>query len=41
MSVVVQFIEGDIKGCFDSLNHEVLINILSMKIKDNKFLPPD
>jgi group II intron reverse transcriptase/maturase len=34
----VWFIEGDIKGCFDNLNHEVLINILSMKIKDNKFL---
>ncbi len=26
----VWFIEGDIKGCFDNLNHEVLMNILSI-----------
>jgi retron-type reverse transcriptase len=31
-------IEGDIKGAFDNVNHEILINILRKKIKDNKFL---
>lgn len=34
----VWFIEGDIKGCFDNINHEVLINILSKRIKDNRLL---
>lgn len=28
------FIEGDIKGCFDNINHEVLVGIISKKIKD-------
>ena len=32
------FIEGDIKGCFDNINHKVLINILERKIKDSKFI---
>jgi len=32
------FIEGDIKGCFDNIDHHVLINILRKKIKDEKFL---
>ena len=32
------FIEGDIKGCFDNINHEKLIEILSRKIKDSRFL---
>ena len=27
-------IEGDIKGAFDNVNHEILLNILSKKIKD-------
>lgn len=31
-------IEGDIKGCFDNIDHEVLLSILSEKIKDNRFL---
>lgn len=31
-------IEGDISDCFGSLSHEVLINILSERIKDNRFL---
>lgn len=35
---VVWFIEGDITGCFDNIDHEVLIGILSRKIKDSKFL---
>ncbi|MES2789248.1 MAG: reverse transcriptase domain-containing protein [Planctomycetota bacterium] len=32
------FIEGDIKGCFDNIDHSVLLDILSMNIRDNRFL---
>ena len=32
------FIEGDIRGCFDNIDHDVLLNLLSEKIKDNRFL---
>ena len=32
------FIEGDIKGFFDNINHNILINILSERIKDERFL---
>jgi len=32
------FIEGDIADCFGSLDHEVMISILSEKIHDNRFL---
>ncbi|MCU6482731.1 reverse transcriptase domain-containing protein [Arthrobacter sp. A2-55] len=32
------FIEGDIADCFGSLDHEVLISILSEKIQDGRFL---
>ena len=32
------FIEGDIKGCFDNIDHAVLLNLLSEKIKDSKFI---
>ena len=32
------FIEGDIKGCFDNIDHTVLLGILGEKIKDNRFL---
>lgn len=32
------FVEGDIKGCFDNINHSVLINIINKKIKDVHFL---
>ena len=32
------FIEGDIKGCFDSIDHEVLLAILLERIHDNRFL---
>ena len=28
------FVEGDIKGCFDNINHEVLVGLLRNKIKD-------
>jgi group II intron reverse transcriptase/maturase len=32
------FIEGDIKGCFDNIDHEVLLRVLGEKIDDNRFL---
>lgn len=32
------FIEGDIKGCFDHIRHEVILNILARQIKDTDFL---
>jgi group II intron reverse transcriptase/maturase len=32
------FIEGDIKGCFDNIDHTILMNILRTKIRDNRFL---
>lgn len=32
------FIEGDIKGFFDNINHDVLIDILSERIRDERFL---
>ena len=32
------FIEGDIKGCFDNIDHKTLIEILAENIKDSKFL---
>jgi len=32
------FIEGDIKSCFDSFDHHVLINILRRRIKDEYFI---
>jgi group II intron reverse transcriptase/maturase len=32
------FIEGDISDCFSSLDHDVMIKILSEKIHDNRFL---
>lgn len=35
---VIWFIEGDIKGCFDNIDHETLIAILGRKVKDSKFL---
>ena len=31
-------VEGDIKACFDSFDHHVLIHILRRRIKDEKFL---
>ena len=31
---VTWFIEGDIKGCFDNINHNVLVDIIGRKIKD-------
>jgi len=32
------FIEGDIKGCFDNIDHTVLMSTLREKIHDNRFL---
>src|SRR5215210_6383307 len=32
------FIEGDIKGCFDNIDHSILLSILSENIHDNRFL---
>jgi group II intron reverse transcriptase/maturase len=32
------FIEGDIKGCFDNIDHQVLLSILREKLHDNRFL---
>lgn len=32
------FIEGDISDCFGSLDHDVMVRILSEKIHDNRFL---
>jgi group II intron reverse transcriptase/maturase len=32
------FIEGDIKGCFDSIPHDTIIMLLGRSIHDNRFL---
>jgi len=32
------FIEGDIKGCFDNIDHTILMSILREKILDGRFL---
>ena len=32
------FVEGDIKGCFDNIDHDVLLSVLSEKLHDNRFL---
>ena len=32
------FIEGDIRACFDTLNHQVLMSILRERLHDNRFL---
>jgi group II intron reverse transcriptase/maturase len=32
------FIEGDIKGCFDNIDHDILLEIISKKIKDYNLL---
>lgn len=34
----VWFIEGDIRGCFDALDHQVLLSVLREKILDQRFL---
>ncbi len=32
------FVEGDIKGFFDNIDHEVMVSILAERIKDERFL---
>jgi group II intron reverse transcriptase/maturase len=32
------FIEGDIKACFDSIDHHVLVDIINSKIKDARLI---
>ncbi len=32
------FIEGDIKGCFDNIDHETLLGIMEERIRDQRFL---
>lgn len=32
------FIEGDIKGCFDNIDHEILLSVLRERIHDNRFI---
>ena len=34
----IWFIEGDIKGCFDNIDHEILLETLKRKIKDSRFI---
>lgn len=37
-SGVTWVIEGDIKGCFDTIQHDLLINALRTRIKDERFI---
>ena len=32
------FVEGDIKGCFDNIDHEILIKILRNKVRDARII---
>jgi group II intron reverse transcriptase/maturase len=32
------FIEGDIKGCFDNIDHQVLVSVINSKIKDARLI---
>lgn len=32
------FIEGDIKGCFDNIDHDILMALLAHNIRDDRFL---
>jgi group II intron reverse transcriptase/maturase len=32
------FVEGDIKGCFDNIDHAVLVSVLSKKVKDARIV---
>ncbi|HEU0068261.1 MAG TPA: reverse transcriptase domain-containing protein [Nitrospiraceae bacterium] len=34
----IWFIEGDIKGCFDNIDHGTLLGILGNKIRDNRLM---
>ena len=35
---VKRFIEGDIKGCFDNIDHRVLVDVINSKIKDARLI---
>lgn len=37
-SGVIWFLEGDIRACFDEIDHEILVGIMRKKIKDERFL---
>jgi group II intron reverse transcriptase/maturase len=37
-SGVTWIIEGDTNGCYDNINHHILINILKLKINDERFI---
>lgn len=37
-SGIIWLVEGDIKSCFDDIDHEILVGILKKKIKDERFL---
>jgi group II intron reverse transcriptase/maturase len=37
-SGVKWFVEGDVKGFFDNINHEILINTLKERISDDRFI---
>src|SRR5260370_25505339 len=37
-SGVTWFLEGDIKSCFDDIDHEILLDVLRKKIKDERFI---
>ncbi len=37
-SAVNWFVEGDIRACFDEVDHQTLVSILRKKIKDERFL---
>lgn len=37
-SGVTWFIEGDIKGCFDNIDHRTLVDIINSKIKDARLI---
>ena len=32
------FVEGDIKGCFDNIDHNVMVGIINKKVKDAKLI---
>ncbi|MBP7331207.1 MAG: group II intron reverse transcriptase domain-containing protein [Firmicutes bacterium] len=32
------FVEGDIKGCFDNIDHKTLVKLVNRKIKDARFI---
>lgn len=35
---VTWFIEGDIRGCFDNIDHHILVDIINAKIKDARLI---